>query len=140
MKMESNPTPTIAELWREFSIFEGNDPLYCRKKYASSDEMREFFDGQIARMEDLRAQLIDRCAVVPDVDGFSSIFEIEERNGQWVISASFLDRRGYSSRHPRCDDTNTAKEYATARAFWAWELEQRQRESTATAETTQQQP
>jgi len=133
-------TPTIAELWRKFQL-SCKDVAFYRQLNGTlqSIEAKKIAAAE-ANFTALRAQLIERCKRVHDVDGFTSMFEIEERNGQLGISVYFQDRRGYSSRHPRCDDANTAKEYAAAYAFWVWELDQCQREATSTAATTQQQP
>lgn len=136
MKMESNPTtPTIAELWLEFEahneFIEERTFLLQQETDGDFDPYRESAAKDIVwrqgRIDALRAQLIERCVleyglkIHSEADGSAWIYET------WISPT-------------RICGINDTRNRAASLNFMAWELEQRQRESTATAETTQQQP
>lgn len=88
----------------------------------------------LSRFQALRAQLIDRCEKVKDTLGNYDRFTTgQDAEGRPLID---VEHRG----HDREDSPETAREMSAAYAFWAWELDQCQREATSTAATTQQQP
>jgi len=134
--MESNPTPTIAELWREFK------KICIWINYYSVDNPPQGEDvGTVpakgwAKIPALRAQLIERCKRVPDSDGYYTEFQICEG----VLDSWLCMPDGTRSKTKRQDTWATIQNLCAAYAFWAWELEQREKESTATVATTQQQP
>lgn len=111
MNTETPTTPTIAELWGKLKF---RDDRFARKHLEELDGVD--FDA-------LRAQLIERCEKVKDTlgnyDSFTTGHDAECRP---LID---VEHRG----HDREDSPETAREMSAAYAFWAWELEQRQKES-----------
>jgi hypothetical protein len=144
MKMESNPTttPTIAELWREIQSFEAKKMRECPEcgwhggyhqakcngaENINANEWPLTLPAMRAQeFKALRVQLIERCKRVQD--GFDSwrsehtSFEVLEMPSGIGIRAQ--NNVAYSS----CHDAASAREMSSAYAFWAWELEQLQRE------------
>jgi hypothetical protein len=137
------PTPSIAELWREFQSFETKKMRECPEcgwhggyhqakctgaENTNANEWPLTFPAMRAEeFKILRAQLLERCKQVHDVDGFTSMFEIDEERR--IVNTYLQDRRGYSTRHPRCDDAETSANYVAAVSFWVWELEHLAKES-----------
>ena len=131
MKMESNPTTTVAELWRELSAMIIERDAYNLKYGFKHNET--FHKAQVEHgrgkttLKALRAELLERCVleyglkIHSEADGSAWIYET------WISPT-------------RICGINDTRNRAASLNFMAWELEQRQRESTATAETTQQQP
>ena len=114
MSEQKTPQPTIAELW---------DMMTSRLKDAKdewfSDHGRETFRKEA---ETLRAQLIERCKRVDESGGYYTLFTLDE-----FVIAVHCKPNG-SPKHRREDSSETAREMSAAYAFWAWELEQRQKE------------
>ena len=131
--MESNPTTaaTIAELWREFQKTLKHKPaMYISHAAHKGIEVTRYakhISEAATKYTALRAQLIERCVleyglkIHSEADGSAWIYET------WISPT-------------RICGINDTRNRAASLNFMAWELEQRQRESTATAETTQQQP
>lgn len=112
--MESNPTttttPTISELWRRFKIIADVSHLFT-------------FRSEAEEFQALRAQLIERCEKVKDTLGnYDSFTTGQDAEGRPLID---VEHRG----HDREDSPETAREMSAAYAFWAWEIEQREKEA-----------
>lgn len=113
---------STADLWRELRKEESILRSYtCLSKNDGWWVQPAKDSGE--RLEFLRAQLLDRCKRVDESDGYYTEFAINE----YVIATHY--KPNGSPKHKREDAPATAREMSVAYAFWAWELEQRQRES-----------
>lgn len=117
--MENNPTtPTIAELWREFEKIKNH--RYDAQKL-DDPGFRKMAQDANGGFESLRAQLIERCKRVPDQDGDLTTLRL-------VCNRDRIATEPCGILH-RVDNSKTAREMSAAYAFWAWELEQREKEA-----------
>ncbi len=126
---KQNTQPTIAELWREFQKIEVKHRFALNRadfewKDARKNWLASAENWRIERQA-LRSQLIERCANVKDSKGYFSLFEINRGK----IETQLVDECENLVRIWRIDTAETAREMSAAYAFWAWELEQRQKEA-----------
>ncbi len=124
--MESNPTsPTIAELWREFQKTLKHKPaMYISHAAHKGMEVTRYakhIAEAATKYAALRAQLIERCKRVPDQDGDLTTLRL-------VCNRDRIATEPCGILH-RVDNSKTAREMSAAYAFWAWELEQREKEA-----------
>jgi len=118
------PLPTIAELWGKLQKERLNVVSFTGMALHDVGWEQEKCDA-IARLQSLRQQLLERCGQVPDKSGYYSRFFIIER----TLNVSFHDTSGAWVIQSRYDDVDTAREMSAAYAFWAWELEDREKEA-----------
>jgi hypothetical protein len=103
---------SIAELW---DVFKFRDDRFARKHVEELDDVD---------WDALRAELLECCKEVWDADGAATCIDIYNDGDKDYIRSYPQD-----SRFPtRFDSPATAKNYASAILFMAWELEQQQRE------------
>ena len=129
--MKTEVKPTIAWLWDRFQKLgnyietekflqswgtKGSDGLSHDGRNHSSDE---------GELQSLRQQLVERCASVSDREGCYTEFVIR---GNTLKSVIYLPNNSRFSGS-RKDDANSAREMGCAYLFWAWELEQREKEA-----------
>jgi hypothetical protein len=126
-KLEATATATIAELWDEFDGLVRLSIPHLAKlvspAYNVDAARRPEYEQQLKqcneRLAEIRDQLIERCAVVPDQDGDPTTFLFACGGDRLATEpCGILDR---------IDNIETAREISAAYAFWAWELEQRQK-------------
>ena len=128
--MKTEVKPTIAWLWDCFQKLgayietekflqswgtKGSDGLSHDGRNHSADEVE---------LQSLRQQLVERCASVSDREGCYTEFVIR---GNTLKSVIYLPNNSRFSGS-RKDDANSAREMGCAYLFWAWELEQREKE------------
>ena len=102
MKTETPPQPTIAELWGELQKAIPHGSFYAINAPKFDDPQFQQSALDVAdRFRSLRQQLLERCKSEPS-----------------YLDAVFVN--GIISYH---------KEMSAYHAFWAWELEQREREA-----------
>ena len=112
--MSTETQPSIAELWGQFYPYAaGILSFWGTVSDAHPDK---------ARAEALRTQLIERCKRVDESGGYYTLFTLDE-----FVIAVHCKPNG-APKHRREDSSETAREMSAAYAFWAWELEQRQKE------------
>ena len=125
--------PTIAELWKEAEfLIELTIPHLeglANPKNRVNEERRPIYVEGLAKckdkLESLRQQLVDRCASVSDREGCYTEFVIR---GNTLKAVIYLPNNSRFSGS-RKDDANSAREMGCAYLFWAWELEQREKEA-----------
>jgi len=125
--MESNTTtPTIAEIWRKFQL-SCKDVAFYRQLNGTlqSIEAKKIAAAE-ANFTALRAQLIERCHIIKDVTNRHTVISISIGSGP--LLSMTVDENCDEDAFRR-DSPHTAREMSAAYAFWAWELEQRQKES-----------
>ena len=124
--MKTEVKPTIAWLWDRFQKLgnyietekflqswgtKGSDGLSHDGRNHSSDEVE---------LQSLRQQLVERCKKVQ-----SEGLEIEYTT--FGIDGFIISEESFEG--VRIDNANSAREMSAAYAFWAWELEQREKEA-----------
>ena len=127
--MKTEVKPTIAWLWDRFQKLgdyietekvlqswgtKGSDGLSHDGRNHSFDEVE---------LQSLRQQLLERCEKVKDTFGNYDTFSAgHDAEGRPLID---VEHRG----HDREDSPATAREMGCAYLFWAWELEQMEKEA-----------
>ncbi len=118
---------TIAELWDRFRAIKnrfGSDNDYPRLITLSN--WQNPAQGRIdwvTEIKSLRAELLERCKRVHENVNDYTDFEIRKIGANLYVYAD--NRRDFS----RLDTAGTALDMSAAYAFWAWELEQREKEA-----------
>lgn len=125
-------TPSIASLWKDLDgLYRLSIPHASR--IASPDSLvpeptKAVYAKQVEEMQkavqDLRARLLEMCKRVPDVDGYYTLFTIEDG----LICSWLMKWDNTRTEQTRADSVETAKELFSAYEFWVWELEQRAKE------------
>jgi len=120
--------PTIAELWKEADyLIELTIPHLeglTNPNNRVNEERRPYYISQLAKckekLESLRQQLLERCRKV-QAEG------LEREYTTFGIDGFIISEQSFEG--VRIDNTNSAKEMGCAYLFWAWELEQREKEA-----------
>lgn len=110
--MKTEVKPTIAWLWERLQ-----DDLETSSVF--SDAVKDRL-GYTESIESLRQQLLEQCRKV-QAEGLEIEYTTFGIDGFIISEQSF--------EGVRIDNTNSAKEMGCAYLFWAWELEQREKEA-----------
>ena len=125
--------PTIAELWKEADGLIRLSIPHLEKlaspDYQVNEEMRPFYTNQLAscneRLKYLRQQLVERCKI------FRGHFDKLENRIRFGITVFQTETVSMTTPegHGMPLNANDLMELSAICAFWAWEIEQREKEA-----------